>query len=73
MANAYASMHGRSLASMLDVGVTGQWTVCALRGLSSGPTGRRSPSFGTCRPAPCDLDFIRGDLATIAHREVYGH
>jgi uncharacterized protein YjiS (DUF1127 family) len=74
MTNAYASTHGRSLPSMLDVSVTGTvdrlrtaWTkyvtyrktVAELRGLSARTL--------------CDLDFNRGDLATIAHRGVYGH
>ena len=53
MTNAYASMHGRSLASTLDAGVAGTVDRLALRGRSTGPTGRRWPSFGTCRPAPC--------------------
>ena len=74
MTNAYASMHGRSLASTLNVSVAGTldrlrtaWTkyrtyrktLAELRGLPS--------------RALRDLDFNRGDLAAIAYRAVYGH
>jgi hypothetical protein len=52
MTNAYASTHGRSLASMLDVSVTG--TVDRLRASwTKYATYRKTlASFGTCRPAP---------------------
>jgi uncharacterized protein YjiS (DUF1127 family) len=74
MTYASASTHGRSLASVLDVNVAGAveplraaWTKYAtyrktLAELRDLPT----------RTLP-DLDLNRGDLATIAHREVYGH
>ena len=73
MTNAYASMHGRSLASTLDEGVTG--TVDRLRSAwTKYATYRKTlaelQDLPTC--ALRDLDFNRGDLATIADREVYG-
>jgi len=73
MTNAFASMHGRSLASMFDAGVaeTGDrlrtaWTKYR--------TYRQTLSELRDLPTRAlrDLDFNRGDLATIAHREVYG-
>jgi uncharacterized protein YjiS (DUF1127 family) len=74
MTNAYASMHGRSLASMLDVNVTG--TVDRLRAAWTKYATYRK-TLAELRDLPIralrDLDFNRGDLATIAHREVYGH
>ena len=74
MTNAYASTHGRSRASALEAGVDAvldrirtAWrqhrafrrTLAELRGLS--PRVLR------------DLNFNRGDLSAIAHREVYGY
>ena len=74
MTNAYASMHGRSLASMLDAGITG--TVDRLRAAWMKYATYRK-TLAELRDLPTralrDLDFNRGDLATIAHREVYGH
>jgi uncharacterized protein YjiS (DUF1127 family) len=74
MTDAYASTHGRSLASMLDVSVTG--TVDRLRTAWTKYTTYRE-TLAELRDLPTralrDLDFDRGDLATIAHREVYGH
>ena len=74
MTNAYASMHGRSLASTLDVGVAG--TVDRLRTAWTEYVAYRK-ALAELRDLPTralrDLDFNRGDLATIAHREVYGH
>ena len=67
MTNAYASMHGRSLASTLDVGVTG--TLDRLRTAWTKYRAYRQMPTRALR----DLDFNRGDLATIAHCEVYGH
>ena len=74
MTNAYASMHGRSLASMLDVGVAG--TVDRLRASwTKFWTYRKTLSELRDLPTRAlrDLDFNRGDLATIADRGVYGH
>ena len=72
MTNAYASMHGRSLASTLDVGVT----VDRLRAAWTKYRTYRQ-TLAELRELPTralrDLDFNRGDLAAIAHREVYGH
>ena len=73
MTNAYASTNGRSLASMLDVSVAETvdrlhtaWTKYA--------TYRKT--LAELRNLPTralrDLDFNRGDLATIVRREVYG-
>lgn len=73
MTNAYASMHGRSLASMLDVNVAG--TVDRLRAAwAKHRTYRKTLAElrGLSTRALHDLDFNRGDLATIARREVYG-
>ena len=74
MTNAYAAMHGRSLASMLDVSATG--TVDRLRAVWTKYATHRK-TLAELRNlstwALRDLDFNRGDLATIAHREVYGH
>jgi uncharacterized protein YjiS (DUF1127 family) len=73
MTNAYASTHGRSLASMLDASVTG--TVDRLRDAWTKHVTYRK-TLAELRDLPTralrDLDFNRGDLATIAHREVYG-
>jgi uncharacterized protein YjiS (DUF1127 family) len=74
MTNADASMHGRSLASMLNVSVAG--TVDRLRAAwTKYETYRKT--LAELRDLPTralrDLDFNRGDLATIAPREVYGH
>ena len=73
MTNAYASMHGRSLASMLDVSVAG--TLDRLRTAWTKFWAYRK-TLAALRDLPTralrDLDFNRGDLATIAHREVYG-
>ena len=67
-------MHGRSLASTLDAGVTE--TLSRLRAAWDEvhePTAPRWPSFGTCRSrALRDIDNNRGELAQIARREVYG-
>ena len=74
MTNAYASMHGRSLASTLDAGVAG--TLDRLRtAWANYRTYRKTLAELRDLPARAlrDLDFNRGDLATIAHREVYGH
>ena len=74
MTNAYASMHGRSRASTLDVSVTG--TVDRLRAAWTKYATYRK-TLAELRDLPThamrDLDHNRGDLATIAHREVYGH
>ena len=74
MTNAFASTHGRSLASMLDVSVTG--TVDRLRAAWMKYATYRK-TLAELRDLPTralrDLDFNRGDLATIAHRDVYGH
>jgi hypothetical protein len=74
MTNAYASMHGRSLASMLDVSVTG--TVDRLRAAWTQYATYRK-TLAELRDLPThalrDPNFNRGDLAAIAHREVYGH
>ena len=74
MTNAYASMHGRSLASMLDVSVAG--AVDRLRAAWTKYSTYRK-TLAELRDLPPralrDLDFNRGDLATIAHRDVYGH
>ncbi len=74
MTNAYASTQGRSLASTLeaDLGTAigrarNAWmqyrsyrrTLAELRELSDRDLN--------------DLNFTRGDLSAIAHREVYGH
>ena len=74
MTNAYASTHGRSLASMLDVSVAG--TVDRLRAAwTKYATYRKTLSElrNLSTRALRDLDFNRGDLAMIAHRDVYGH
>ena len=74
MTNAYSSMHGRSFASMLDVGVTG--TGDRLRAAwTKFWTYRKTLSELRDLPTRAlrDLDFNRGDLATIADRGVYGH
>jgi uncharacterized protein YjiS (DUF1127 family) len=73
MTNAFASTHGRSLASMLDVSVTG--TVDRLRAAwTKYATYRKTLSElrNLSTRALRDLDFNRGDLATIARRDVYG-
>ena len=74
MTNAYASTHGRSLASTLDVSVTR--TVDRLRSAWTKYATYRK-TLVELRDLPTralrDLDFDRGDLATIARREVYGH
>jgi uncharacterized protein YjiS (DUF1127 family) len=74
MTNAYASMHGRSLASTLDANVAG--TVDHLRTAWTRYVAYRK-TLAELRDLPTralrDLDFNRGDLAAIAHREVYGH
>jgi uncharacterized protein YjiS (DUF1127 family) len=74
MTNAYASMHGRSLASTLDAGVAG--TLDRLRTAWANYRTYRK-TLAELRDLPTralrDLDFNRGDLAAIAHREVYGH
>ena len=74
MTSACTSMHGRSLASTLDVSVTrtvdrlrAAWTKYATYRM----TLAELPDLPT--RALRDLDFTRGDLATISHREVYGH
>ena len=74
MTNAYASMHGRSVASTLDAAVAG--TVDRLRtAWTKYRTYRQTLSEFRELPTRAlpDLDFNRGDLAAIAHREVYGH
>ena len=72
MTNAPASTHGRSPASALDLAevfdrLCTAWTKYRAY--------RRT--LAELRDLPTralrDLDFTRGDLATIAHREVYGH
>jgi uncharacterized protein YjiS (DUF1127 family) len=74
MTNGYASMHGRSLASTLDAGIAG--TADRLRTAWTKYRAYRK-TLAELRDLPAralrDLDFYRGDLATIAHREVYGH
>jgi uncharacterized protein YjiS (DUF1127 family) len=73
MTNAPASMHGRSLASALDLGVAE-----TLNRLRTAWTKYRAyrQTLAELRNLPTrglrDLDFNRGDLAAIAHREVYG-
>lgn len=74
MTNSYASMHGRSLASMLDVSVAG--TVDRLRAAwTKHVTYRKTLAElrNLSTRALRDLEFYRGDLAAIARREVYGH
>jgi uncharacterized protein YjiS (DUF1127 family) len=74
MTNAYASPHGRSLASMLHVSVAG--TVDRLRAAWTKYATYRK-TLAELRDLPTralrDLDYNRGDLATIARREVFGH
>ena len=73
MTNAYASMHGRSLASTLDAGVTE--TVSRLRAAWTKYTTYRA-TLAELRDLPSralrDIDLNRGELAQIARREVYG-
>jgi uncharacterized protein YjiS (DUF1127 family) len=73
MTKAYASTHGRSLASMLDVSVAG--TVNRLRAAWTKYAIYRR-TLAELRDLPTralrDLNFNRGDLATIARRDVYG-
>ena len=71
MTNAYASMHGRSLASTLDARVTE--TIGRLRAAWTSFRAYRR-TLAELRDLPTralrDLDFNRGDLAAIAHRGV---
>jgi uncharacterized protein YjiS (DUF1127 family) len=73
MTNAPASMHGRSLASALDLSVAE-----TLNRLRTAWTKYRAyrQTLAELRNLPTralrDLDFNRGDLAAIAHRDVYG-
>jgi hypothetical protein len=74
MTNAYASMHGRSLASTFDAGVTG--IVGRLRNaLTKHRTYRKTLAElrALSIDSRLDLEFHRGDLAMIARRAVYGH
>ena len=73
MTNAPAATHGRSLASALDLDVAE-----ALDRLRTAWAKYRAyrRTLAELRDLPTralrDLDFNRGDLATIAHRDVYG-